>query len=117
MKQSETQTNNPNAPTAVRSGDLLGCPFCGGEAHISKTTYDEGTVRYQGWGQATYYSVRCIVCGADNRGIVGHKSESAAKQKWNTRANLECKHLNLRFVQSASGNESWYECAACGKPA
>lgn len=27
----------------------------------------------------------------------------------------DCKHENLHLVQSASGNESWYECVVCGK--
>ena len=25
-----------------------------------------------------------------------------------------CRHPRTRFVQSASGNESWYECTDCG---
>jgi hypothetical protein len=27
----------------------------------------------------------------------------------------ECKHERAKLVQSASGNESWYECEACGE--
>lgn len=27
----------------------------------------------------------------------------------------ECKHENAKLVQSASGNESWYECVICGE--
>ena len=108
-------TEQPEARPGVGCSDLLGCPFCGGEANISKTTYDEWTVRYQRWGQAVFFSVRCMRCGADNRGLVGHRTEAVAAEKWNTRANPECKHPTLRFVQSASGNESWYECVMCGK--
>lgn len=26
-----------------------------------------------------------------------------------------CNHERVRFVQSASGNESWYECNSCGE--
>ena len=27
----------------------------------------------------------------------------------------DCKHEHAHFVQSASGNESWYECDRCGE--
>ena len=68
------------------TGELKPCPFCGGEASVGTTKYSDKMVRQQKWKQNIFYHVNCIICGADNSGLVGHQTEIGAIQKWNRRA-------------------------------
>jgi hypothetical protein len=74
----------PTKPTAV----LAQCPFCGGEASHGTIRYSDVTIREQGWNQDTFHYVNCIVCGSNNRGLVGFDSEAKAEEHWNRRAVL-----------------------------
>ena len=65
--------------------ELKPCPFCGGEAAIGTIRYSWQHVKEQGWGQDLFYYVNCIVCGANNKSIVGHQSGQKASSNWNTR--------------------------------
>ena len=63
------------------------CPFCGGEARPNTVTYSASMVREQGWPQATWHSVNCIMCGADIRGsMTGWETPELAIAQWNRRA-------------------------------
>ncbi len=62
------------------------CPFCGGEAAFGTIRYSEKTVNEQTWDQDTFHKVNCIVCGANNLGIVGWKTPALAAEHWNRRA-------------------------------
>jgi hypothetical protein len=68
--------------------ELLPCPFCGGMAGHAKTNYREDSDTARLNGQSEFYFVNCIVCGADNRGIVGRKTHDEAAELWNRRALL-----------------------------
>jgi len=65
--------------------DLLPCPFCGGEAAHGTITYSDKTVKYQKWDQSVFYKVNCIICGANNLGLVGHITPEKAAENWNKR--------------------------------
>jgi hypothetical protein len=65
------------------------CPFCGGEAAFSTTTYNKKTIREQCWGQDTFHSVNCISCGTNNRGLVGYLTPEKAAAHWNKRSNVK----------------------------
>jgi Zn ribbon nucleic-acid-binding protein len=67
--------------------DLLPCPFCGGEAAHGTVTYDSASARKQWWTQETFFSVNCVVCGVNNRGLVGHRTRQEAAVAWNRRYN------------------------------
>ena len=65
---------------------LLDCPFCGGEAASNTMrTSDKDLIRLN--GQDEFYGVNCIICGANNRGLVGYKTQEAAAAHWNRRFN------------------------------
>jgi hypothetical protein len=66
--------------------DLRPCPFCGGKAAFGTVTYGEKTVAYQHWDQDTFHKINCIICGTDNCGLVGHRTQSDAAEHWNKRA-------------------------------
>lgn len=65
---------------------LKPCPFCGGEAAYNKVTYSDGMVEEQGWSQSTFHGVNCIHCGANNKGLIGHRTTDDAARHWNIRA-------------------------------
>lgn len=65
--------------------ELLPCPFCGGEAAFGTVRYSDDHVKEQGWKQDTFRFVSCIMCGGNNRSIVGFKTQSEAQSHWNTR--------------------------------
>lgn len=67
---------------------LKPCPFCGGEAAPGTIRYHDKTVREQEWGQDTFHKINCIVCGANNLGIVGFRTPELAAAHWNRRS--EC---------------------------
>lgn len=63
---------------------LQPCPFCGGQAsHNTIRTSCADTIRLN--GQDTFYGINCIQCGANNRGLLGHKSPEQAAERWNAR--------------------------------
>jgi len=64
---------------------LWNCPFCNGEASFGSIDYSTKTVNENGWSQKKFYYVNCIRCGSDNKGLVGHTSETKAARHWNTR--------------------------------
>jgi hypothetical protein len=65
--------------------ELLSCPFCGGEAGKGTVKYSQITMKEQSWGQCEFYFINCTKCGANNQGIVGHKTPEKAETHWNTR--------------------------------
>lgn len=65
---------------------LKPCPMCGGEASIGKTTIQRQKDDAGNYGTFTGYSVNCIYCGVNNRGIAeGFKTEERAAEQWNQR--------------------------------
>lgn len=65
---------------------LLPCPFCGGEASdCGEVRYDEKFAKREGWTQSTFYYCNCVGCGADNKGLVGHRTKLEAIEAWNRR--------------------------------
>lgn len=66
--------------------NLLPCPFCGGEAAFGTVRYGDATVKEQRWEQDTFHLVNCVLCGADNQGVIGHRTQDAAAERWNRRA-------------------------------
>ncbi len=66
--------------------ELLPCPFCGGRAAPNTVTYASDHVREQGWKQGTFHGINCVLCGTNNRGIVGFETEDEAAAHWNVRA-------------------------------
>jgi Lar family restriction alleviation protein len=67
---------------------LKPCPFCGGEASVGTCqTSDTEFLRLNGLkDDHTFYSVNCITCGTNNRGICyGYKTKAEAIEHWNTR--------------------------------
>lgn len=67
---------------------LLPCPFCGGEAAFGTVRYSDKTIAEQNWGQDTFHSVNCVVCGTNNRGPVGYRAKELAAEAWNRRSHL-----------------------------
>lgn len=65
---------------------LKPCPFCGGEASVNITKYHAESDVAKLNGQASFYGVNCVSCGADTRGLVGSKTEEEAIRAWNRRA-------------------------------
>lgn len=63
---------------------MLNCPFCGGQAsHGKMTTNNMDTIRLN--GTDTFYFINCIVCGANNKGMLGYKTIEQAEEHWNKR--------------------------------
>ncbi|MFA5324254.1 MAG: Lar family restriction alleviation protein [Smithella sp.] len=63
---------------------MLNCPFCGGQAsHGTQRISDKQTIKLN--GTDTFYFINCVVCGADNQGILGHKTIQQAEDHWNKR--------------------------------
>ena len=82
---------------------LLACPMCGGEAAFNRVTYSGKMVREQHWGQDTFHGVNCIVCGLDNKGLVGHRTQQAAAAAWNKRAPTRAYRFAGWFSELPSG--------------
>jgi hypothetical protein len=68
--------------------ELKCCPFCSGDGAPATVRYSRETVDEQGWGQSEYHYVSCVSCGANNCGIVGHRTPERAADHWNRRAPL-----------------------------
>ena len=68
-----------------RSNDLLSCPFCGTIASFGTINYADKSDIAKMNGQSIYHYVACQLCGANNRGIIGYKTQLEAKEHWNTR--------------------------------
>lgn len=66
--------------------ELKPCPMCNGEAALNKVEYSRDSDIAKANGQRVFHGVNCIVCGLNNRGIVGHKTEKEAAERWNRRA-------------------------------
>jgi len=67
---------------------LKPCPFCGGEASVGTCqTSDTEFLRLNRLkDDHTFYSVNCVSCGTNNRGICyGYKTADEAIKHWNTR--------------------------------
>ena len=78
--------NPSGTPAPAREpAELLPCPFCGGEAGHGTMRYSKAHVNEQGWFQDEFYFVNCIVCGSNNKGIVGFDSPERAIAAWNRR--------------------------------
>ena len=75
-------------------GELLPCPFCGGEAEMSASSDGYGV---ECWNR------RCIDMQMD-----GLPTEAEAIDAWNTRAERTCRNI--------SGKNWWaFECSECGE--
>jgi hypothetical protein len=88
MTDAPSEDNPGDKPLGLPLNDQLGllaCPMCGGDAALNKVTYSSKTIREQHWGQDTFHGVNCIVCGLDNKGLVGHRTKEAAAAAWNKR--------------------------------
>lgn len=59
--------------------------MCGADAAFNSIKYSAAMVRVQRWDQDTFHGVNCTRCGLDNKGLVGHGTQSAAAIAWNTR--------------------------------
>lgn len=72
--------------SSMESAPLLRrCPFCAGKAAFGTVRYGKQTMREQEWEQDTFHFVSCVLCGASNCGLVGHKNKVAASKHWNRR--------------------------------
>lgn len=69
------------------TGQLLPCPFCGGDAEVAEIYPEKGTKR-------SLPFINCPSCGADNSsaggllatlGYPGFDTEEAARDHWNKR--------------------------------
>lgn len=68
---------------------ILPCPFCGKEAGLNTVTYSKDDEQAKLNKQWIWYYVSCYWCGSNNRFIMGHRSESAAIQRWNNRVEVK----------------------------
>lgn len=87
------------------SEELKPCPFCGGECDVGTVRYSANMVKDQGWDQSTFYKVNCIICGANNLGLVGHKTPDAAVAHWNRRTPDAFKQGLLRAAEICQETE------------
>ena len=73
----------------ILQGELLPCPFCGGEASIGTTRI--GCKRTAELNNRTNgFFVNCIICGSNNNFLhLGYATEEIAKEHWNKRAGRE----------------------------
>lgn len=85
MNKSTFLNDWPAAKKEDRSNDLLTCPFCGNTASFGTIKFADKSDIAKMNGQSIYHYVVCQLCGSNNRGIVGYKTQSEAKEHWNTR--------------------------------
>lgn len=87
---------------------LKPCPFCGGNGSQATVRYTEETVREQDWKQSKFHYVSCVVCAANNRGLVGHDTPEIAAAKWNARhlCSLELAVVVGRGLENMGSNPS-----------
>ena len=79
--------------------DLLPCPFCGGEAEVSRGLHD-----YDSFG------IWCPVCGVSTGARFA--TESGASEIWNRRAERTCRDFG--GVDGTDGDCYDFVCDACG---
>lgn len=82
---------------------LLPCPFCGGEAATGTIRYSDRMIREQNWGQDTFHKINCVMCGANNLGLVGFRTEALAIEAWNKRHSHE-PGLEVPILRNCLGN-------------
>lgn len=80
---------------------LLPCPFCGGEAAFGTVKYSEATVAFEQWEQDVFHQVTCTRCSASNLGVVGHRTPSAAAERWNHR--VPARQMGVQTGRAAHG--------------
>lgn len=69
---------------------LLPCPFCGGQASTGTIKYHTRSDIVRLNGQHIFHFANCIECGANNQGLIGHKTKEVARLKWNSRLGGGC---------------------------
>lgn len=90
----------------------LPCPFCGGESAVNTVRYSNAHVIEQGWKQHEFYGVNCILCGADNRGLVGYETPEKAIETWNNRVPHIPEAVTAKDAPNADGgieDDIWAE--------
>ena len=69
--------------------ELLPCPFCGGKAAVNTRTVSPESDDARLNGQNKFWGVNCIMCGVNNIGLIGCKTEELAISIWNTRTSIK----------------------------
>ena len=61
------------------------CPFCGSKASLKTVTYNKESDIVKLNKQFVFYGVNCQMCGGENTGIIGYKTQDDAINAWNKR--------------------------------
>jgi len=79
----------PIEPPVILQGELLPCPFCGGEASIGTTRISDKRTRELN-NRDNGFFVNCKICGSNNNCLrLGYATKEIAISHWNKRAVCE----------------------------